>query len=288
MVFSFLFLLLVRYYVCMCLFIFFFSSRRRHTRCALVTGVQTCALPILVNGDDEAFTMYGLLAETIEWPEDRSWIIFHLNPKARWHDGKPVTADDVIFSFRTLVEKGHPQYRFYYQSVANVEKLDGLSVKFTFQGGENRELPLIMGQLPVLPKHWWESRDFTAATLEPLLGSGPYRIKSFEPGRFVEIERVKDYWGKDIPVRVGTDNFDTIRYEYFLDRNIIREALKAGQVDYFAENSAKEWATQYDIPAVEADILHKQRILNKSSGGMQAFFMNTRRDLFKEIGRAHV
>lgn len=237
---------------------------------------------LMVNGDDEAFTMYGLLAETIEWPEDRSWIIFRLNPKARWHDGKPVTADDVIFSFRTLVEKGHPLYRFYYQSVADVEKLDELSVKFTFQGGENRELPLIMGQLPVLPKHWWESRDFTAATLEPLLGSGPYRIESFEPGRFVEIERVEDYWGKDIPARVGSDNFDTIRYEYFLDRNIIREALKAGQVDYFAENSAKEWATQYNIPAVEADILHKQRILDKSSGGMQAFFMNTRRDLFKD------
>src|SRR3546814_852234 len=119
---------------------------------------------LMVNGDDEAFTMYGLLAETIEWPEDRSWIIFHLNPKARWHDGKPVTADDVIFSFRTLVEKGHPQYRFYYQSVANVEKLDELSVKFTFQGCKNRELQLIMGQLPVLPKHWWASRDLNAET----------------------------------------------------------------------------------------------------------------------------
>ncbi|MEQ9608116.1 MAG: extracellular solute-binding protein [Kiloniellaceae bacterium] len=237
---------------------------------------------LLTHGDDEAFSKYGLLAETMEWPEDRSWIIFHLNPKARWHDGEPVTADDVIFSFNILVEKGHPQYRFYYQSVTGVEKLDERSVKFTFQTGENRELPLIMGELPVLPKHYWEDRDFTATTLEPPLGSGPYRIKSFEPGRFVEVERVKDYWGEDIPVRVGTDNYDTIRYEYFLDRTIIRQALKAGQIDYFQENSAKEWATQYNIPAVEAGVLHKQRILDKSSGGMQAFYMNLRRDLFKD------
>lgn len=237
---------------------------------------------LLTNGEDEAFTMYGLLAETIEWPEDRSWIIFHLNPKARWHDGEPVTADDVIFSFETLIKEGSPQYRFYYQSVVDVQKLDRLSVKFSFEAGENRELPLIMGQLPVLPKHYWEGRDFTSTTLEPPLGSGPYRIKSFEPGRFVEVERVEDYWGEDIPVRVGTDNYDTIRYEYFLDRNIIRQALKAGQVDYFTENSAKEWATQYNIPAVEADLLHKQRILDESSGGMQAFFMNARRKPFQD------
>ncbi len=237
---------------------------------------------LMTGGDDEAFTMYGLLAESIEWPEDRSWIIFHLNPAARWHDGQAVTADDVIFSFDTLIEKGAPLYRFYYQSVTGVEKLGPLSVKFSFQPGENRELPLIMGQLPVLPKHYWERRDFTATTLEPPLGSGPYRVKAFEPGRYVEVERVKDYWGEDLPVRVGTDNYDTIRYEYFLDRTIIRQALKAGQIDYFVENSAKEWATQYNVPPVEAGVLQKQRILDKSSGGMQAFYMNTRRDPFKD------
>ena len=245
-------------------------------------GASIAVETLMVNGDDEAFTMYGLLAESIEWPDDRSWIIFHLNPKARWHDGMPVTADDVIFSFETLTTQGAPLYRFYYQSVIGAEKLDELSVKFSFHPGENRELPLIMGQLPVLPKHYWESRDFTKTTLEPPLGSGPYRIKSFEPGRFVEIERVEDYWGKDVPLRVGTDNYDTIRYEYFLDRTIIRQALKAGQIDYFTENSAKEWATQYNIPAVEAGVLKKQRILDKSSGGMQAFYMNTRRPLFKD------
>lgn len=237
---------------------------------------------LMVNGSNEAFTMYGLLAETIEWPEDRSWVIFHLNPKARWHDGEPVTADDVIFSFNTLVEKGAPLYRFYYQSVTEAVKLSERSVKFTFQAGENRELPLIMGQLPVLPKHYWEERDFTETTLEPPLGSGPYRIKKFEPGRFVEVERVEDYWGADIPVRVGTSNYDVMRYEYFLDRTIIRQALKAGRVDYFAENSAKEWATQYNMPAVDAGLLHKESILNQSSGGMQAYYMNTRRPQFSD------
>jgi microcin C transport system substrate-binding protein len=246
------------------------------------SGATIAVESLMVQGDDEAFTMYGLLAETIEWPEDRSWIIFHLNPKARWHDGKPVTADDVIFSFETLIKKGTPLYRFYYQSVTGVEKLDERSVKFSFEVGENRELPLIMGQLPVFPKHYWEGRDFTATTLEPPLGSGPYRVKSFEPGRFVEIERVKDYWGEGIPVRVGTNNYDTVRYEYFLDRTIIREALKAGQVDYFSENSAKEWATQFNVAAVHSGVLQKLRIINKSSGGMQAFYMNTRREPFTD------
>ncbi|MEQ8355744.1 MAG: extracellular solute-binding protein [Kiloniellaceae bacterium] len=245
-------------------------------------GASIATETLLARGDDEAFTMYGLLAETIEWPEDRSWIIFNLNPKARWHDGKPVTADDVIFSFETLIEKGAPLFRFYYQSVIGTEKLGERSVKFSFQPGENRELPLILGELPVFPKHYWEGREFDKTTLEPPLGSGPYRVKAFEPGRFVEIERVDDYWGKDIPVRKGTDNYDTIRYEYFLDRTIIRQALKAGQIDYFAENSAKEWATQYNIPAVDAGVLHKQRILDKSSGGMQAFYMNVRRKQFQD------
>lgn len=246
------------------------------------SGATIATETLMVSGDDEAFTMYGLLAETLEWPEDRSWVIFNLHPEARWHDGKPVTADDVIFSFNILVEQGRPLYRFYYQSVTEAVKLGERRVKFTFEASENRELPLIMGQLPVFPEHYWEGRDFTATTLEPPLGSGPYRIAAFEPGRFVEVERVQDYWGEDTPVRVGTDNYDTIRYEYFLDRQIVRQALKAGRVDYFAENSAKEWATQYNIPAVDADVLHKQQILDESSGGMQAFYMNARRDQFKD------
>ncbi|MGF1594357.1 MAG: extracellular solute-binding protein [Kiloniellaceae bacterium] len=239
-------------------------------------GIET----LMVSSSDEPFTMYGLLAETIEWPEDRSWIVFHLNPQARWHDGMPVTPEDVVFSLDKLRTEGRPLYRFYYQGITAVEKVGERSVKFTFAEGENRELPLIVGQLPVLPKHYWENRDFTAATLEPPLGSGPYKVARFEPGRFVEHSRVEDYWGEKIPVRLGTNNYGIIRYDYFRDRTIEREALKAGQVDYFEENSAKEWATAFELPVVRANLLIKEQFLNRSSGGMQAFYMNTRREPF--------
>ncbi|MGH6886498.1 MAG: extracellular solute-binding protein, partial [Geminicoccales bacterium] len=237
---------------------------------------------LLTSSADEPFTEYGLLAESIELPADRSWVIFHLRPEARWHDGQPITADDVIFSFHTLTTEGAPLYRFYYGSVSDVQRLDEHTVKFVFGEKENRELPLIVGQMPILPKHYWEGRDFAAVTLEPPLGSGPYRVKSFEVGRYVELERVKDYWGADIPVRVGQNNYDIVRYEYFRDRTIERQALIAGQVDFFLENSAKEWATAYDVEAVEQGLLIKERFLNQSSGGMQAFYMNTRRQIFKD------
>ena len=241
-------------------------------------GVET----LLVASADEPFTKYGLLAVSMEWPEDRSWIIFHLRPEARWHDDMPVTPEDVVFSFEKLRTEGAPIYRFYFQSVTAVEKVGDHSVKFTFSEAENRELPLIVGELPIIAKHYWQDRDFTAATLEPPLGSGPYRVKAFEPGRFVSLERVKDYWGADIPVRRGTGNYDIIRYDYFRDDTIEREALKAGQIDYFDEFSAKEWATAYEVPVVHANLLKKERFLNESSGGMQAFYINTRRDLFKD------
>ena len=237
---------------------------------------------LMTSSADEPFTRYGLLAESIEVPDDRSWIIFHLRPEARWHDGEAVTADDVVFSFNTLIKKGRPLFRFYYQSVSEVQKLSRLSVKFTFGEAENRELPLIVGEMPILPKHYWEGRDFTAVTLEPPLGSGPYRISNFEIGRFVEVERVGDYWGQDLAVNRGKNNYDQMRYEYFLDPTVIREALKSARIDYFSENSAKEWATAYEIPAVKAGLLQKERFLNKSSGGMQAFYMNGRRPLFKD------
>jgi microcin C transport system substrate-binding protein len=241
-------------------------------------GIET----LLVASADEPFTKYGLLAESMEWPEDRSWIIFHLRPEARWHDGMSVTPEDVIFSLEKLRTEGTPVYRFYFQSVAAVEKVGEHSVKFTFSEAENRELPLIVGELPIIPKHYWQDRDFTVATLEPPLGSGPYRVKAFEPGRFVSLERVKDYWGADLPVRRGTSNYDIIRYDYFRDDTIEREALKAGQIDYFDEFSAKEWATAYEVPVVRANLLKKERFLNESSGSMQAFYMNSRRDLFKD------
>ncbi len=237
---------------------------------------------LLTSSRDEAFTEYGLIAESLEWPEDRSWVIFTLRPEARWHDGKPITPEDVIFSLDLLKEKGHPQYRFYYRDIIAVEKLDERRVKMTFAEGENRELPLIAGQIPILPKHYWEGRDFTETTLEPPLGSGPYRIKSFEPGRNIIWERVADYWGQDLPVNRGHYNFDLLRYEYYRDATIIRESLKAGQIDYRAEFQAKAWAVDYDVPAVRNGWLNKEAIAHQRTSGMQGFVMNTRREVFQD------
>jgi microcin C transport system substrate-binding protein len=235
---------------------------------------------LLTHGQDEAFTEYGLIAKSIAYPEDRSWVEFTLRPEARWHDGKPITVEDVAFSLEVLKTKGAPFFRFYYQSIASVEKIGSHGLRMVFSETGNRELPLIAGQMPILPKHYWEGRDFGATTLKPPLGSGPYRIADFEPGRHIAYERVADYWGADLPVNRGYNNFDRIHYRYFRDREIAREALIGGNVDYFAENSAKEWATRYEVPAVAEGVLIKQREIDESSGQFQGFFMNTRRKPF--------
>ncbi|TFH49175.1 MAG: ABC transporter substrate-binding protein [Lysobacterales bacterium] len=248
-------------------------------------GPASSVETLLASSADEPFTEYGLIAESMEVPEDRSWVIFTLRPEARWHDGEPITVEDVIWSLETLKTKGHPQYRFYYQNVVDVQKVGPRRVKFGFDEKNNRELPLIVGQLPILPKHYWEGRNFEATTLEPPLSSGPYRVVSFEPGRYVELERVKDYWGKDLPVNKGLYNFDRIRYEYYRDDTIMREALKAGRVDYRDENMAKAWALDYlpeKVPAIKNDWLLKEDIEHRRPAGMQAFFFNTRRDVFKD------
>lgn len=235
---------------------------------------------LLVSSSDEPFTAYGLIAEKLEWPDDRSWIIFELRPEAKWHDGKQISVDDVIWSFETIISKGEPQYRFYYSSVEKVEKLDERRVKFSFKEKNNRELPLIIGQLPILPKHYWETRDFEKTTLEPPLGSGPYRIASFEAGRFVVQERVEDYWGKNLPVNQGINNFDRIRTTFYRDDTAIRLALRSGGIDYRAENQAKAWAVDYDVPAVEKGWLKKERVSHRMPTGMQGFVFNTRRVQF--------
>jgi microcin C transport system substrate-binding protein len=237
---------------------------------------------LLTGSEDEAFTEYGLLAEKIEVPEDRSWAAFTLRPEARWHDGKPVTVEDVIFTIGLLKEKGHPFYRAYYASVAGAEATGERRVKFTFTGGENRELPLIVGQMPVLPKHYWENREFTRTTFEPPLGSGPYRIKSVNPGRSITYERVENYWGRDLPVNRGRYNFDRMRYDYFRDATVALEAFKGGDYDFREENVSKQWATAYDIPAVRSGLIRKEEIRHERPTGMQAFVFNTRRLLFKD------
>lgn len=231
---------------------------------------------------DEPFSEYGLLAESIEMPEDRSWVAFTLRKEARWHDGQPVTVDDVIWSLDILKEKGAPFYRFYYQNVVKAEQDGERRVKMTFDGTINRELPLIIGQLPVLPKHYYQDREFDKTTLQPPLGSGPYKIKTFEPGRNVVYERVEDYWGRDIPVNRGRYNYDVVRYEYFRDANVALEGLKAGEYDFRAENMSKNWATAYTGPAIDAGLIKKEEIARESGTGMQSFAFNLRNKKFQD------
>ncbi len=237
---------------------------------------------LMVSSADEPFTKYGLVAEALETPEDRSWVIFHLNPAARFHDGSPITAADVLFTFNVLREKGSPFYRAYYADVATAEALDDHRVRFTFSGGGNRELPLILGQLPVLPAHDWEGKDFAASTLEPPLGSGPYRIADFEPGRFIRFERVEDYWARDLPTQVGQHNIAVIQHDYYRDATVAVEALKAGEYDFRNENIAKNWATAYQGEALEAGHLVKLEAPHDRIAGMQGFVMNMRRPMFAD------
>ena len=249
-----------------------------------VAGAGDATETLMVSSADEPFTNYGLIAETVEWPGDRSWAVFTLRPEARWHDGKAITVEDVIFSLDILKTKGRPFFRFYYASIKKAEKVGPRKVKFTFAEAGNRELPLVAGQIPILPKHYWESegRDFTKTTLDPPLGSGPYRIVDFEPGRHIVVDRAKDYWGAQLPVNRGRNNFDSLRYEYYFDETVLRQALKAGKLDYREENQAKAWALDYDTPAVRDGRLKLESIGHRNPTGMQSFAMNSRRQVFKD------
>lgn len=238
---------------------------------------------LTTSAEDEPFTQYGLVAEQIEYPEDRSWVIYHIHPQARFNDGKSITADDVVFSFETLVKKGIPIYAQYYADVTKVEALDKLRVRFDFKSAENKELVLIVGQIAVLPKHFWENKEFDKTSLEKPLGSGPYRVASFEAGRSITYERVKDHWSKDLPVNLGLYNFDRIQIDYYRDDTVAVEALKAGQYDLRRERIARVWATGYDTPAVKRGDLVKKEIQDYSPRGMQAFVMNLRRPPFDDI-----
>jgi microcin C transport system substrate-binding protein len=234
------------------------------------------------HADDEVFSEYGRLAERVEVPTDYSWVIFTLRKEARWHDGQPVTPEDVIFTLETLKTKGHPGLRSYYASIEKVEKVGERQVKMTFAEETNKELPLIAGQLPILPKHYWEGRDFEATTLEPPLGSGPYKVAAVEAGRFVTYERVADYWGRDIPVNKGRYNFDRIQFDYYRDQTVAIEALKAGEFDYRRENSSKDWSTSYEVEAVAEGRLVKDPLPHQRATGLQAYWFNTRRSKFAD------
>ncbi|WP_218421601.1 extracellular solute-binding protein [Stutzerimonas stutzeri] len=232
---------------------------------------------LTTNSLDEPFTVYGLLAEKIEKGPNNSWVRFHLRPQARFHDGEPVTADDVVFTFETLMSKGAPHYRGYYADVEKVVAESPRRVRFDFKHAGNRELPMILGQLPVLPKHWWEGREFTSGSLEIPLGSGPYRVEKVQAGRSIRYARVEDYWGKDLPVNRGFYNFDHVNFDYYRDNTVALQAFKAGHFDYWFETSAKNWATAYDIAAVRDGRIVKDEIRNYNPTGMQGFIFNIRR-----------
>jgi len=237
---------------------------------------------------DEASAGYGLLAEAVSYPDDFSWVSFRLRPQAKWNDGTPVTPADVVFSFEAF-KKSSPMSAAKYRQVSKAEKTGDREVKFTIEGSGNRTLPQAIGELAVLPKAWWQgtdqngkARDIGASTLEPPLGSGPYRIGEFQPGRSIVYQRVKDYWGSALPVNVGRDNFDELHFEYFRDATVAIESFKAGTVDWRVENSAKNWATAYDFPAVSDGRVIREEFPIANVALMQAFTFNIRRAKFQD------
>jgi len=238
---------------------------------------------LMVPSYDEPYAQYGLLARSVFIEEDFSAVTYTLHEKAYFHDGHPVDAEDVVFSFYRLVEQGHPFYRLYFKDVADVQAVGSHQVRFTFKTRRNRELPLIIGTgLKILPKHWWEVRDFTKTILEPPLGSGPYHLAQFESGRHITYVRNPSYWGKDVPVNRGRYNFERIEFDYYRDATVSREAFKAGDYDFRLENQAKAWASDYDFPAVKEGRVIKEEIPHRMVSGMQGFVFNTRKALFKD------
>jgi microcin C transport system substrate-binding protein len=243
---------------------------------------------LMVSSLDEAATHYGLIAEAVSHPPNFASASFRLRAAARHHDGKPITVEDVIYSFEAY-KKYNPFIGAFYGHVAKVEQSGEREVTFTLDAPGNQEMPVILGQLRVLPRHWWEGsdasgnkRDIGATTLEPPLGNGAYRIKEFVPGRTVVYGRVKDYWAKDVNVNIGRDNFDEIRYEYFRDPTVALEAFKADHADWRIENSVKNWVTAYDFPAVKEKRVILEEFPQRDRGLMRAFAFNTRRDKFKD------
>ncbi len=245
-------------------------------------GLGLVVETLMTAPNDEISAEYGLIARSVEVAADLSFVVYNLRPEARFHDGAPVTAEDVVFSFEALRRDGAPFYRYYYRNITRAEALGPHRVKFHFTGPPNRELPQITGQLPVLPGHYWEGRAFGRTTLDPPLGSGPYRIERFEAGRYIVFERVRDYWGADLPINRGLYNFDRVRIDYYRDQTVALEAFKAREYDYRSESSSKDWATGYRTPALSAGQMRRDEIPHARPTGMQAFAFNLRRAKFSD------
>jgi microcin C transport system substrate-binding protein len=236
---------------------------------------------LMVQSEDEIEVNYPLVAECIEYPTDFTWITFHLNPKARFWDGKPITAEDVVFTFNKFIKEGVPQFKQYYKDVTAVKAIKPLAARFDLAKG-NKELLMSLGGLPVLPKHYWESRNFAEPTTEVPLGSAAYRVSDHKMGQYVTWQRVKDYWAKDLPTKKGLHNFDTIRYDYYRDETVALEAFKAGEYDIRSENTAKNWANLYTGPNFEKGYILKEEIPHEIPQGMQALVFNIQRPFFKD------
>jgi len=259
----------------------------------IVTGVPAMGLgsgyvyeSLMARSWDEPFTLYGLIAESVEVPDDRSSVIFNLNPKAHWSDGQPITADDVLFSYETLRDHGRPNHRTYYKKVEKAEQLSPLRIKFIFRHNEDgsidHEMPLIMGLMPILPRHDWQTRAFDAASLHIPVGSGPYKLIKLDPGHSLTYELDPNYWGKMVAAQRGLFNFRQIRIDYYRDDSIALEGFKAGQYDFRREANATKWATGYDVPAVKDGRIKCECFPHQRPEPASGFIFNTRRPLFHD------
>ncbi len=249
-------------------------------------GISELNAPLMVGqgvfdpSGDEPASSYGLVAESIQYSDDLSWVVFNLRKKATFHDGQPITAADVEFSYRSLLEHGHPQYRNYLSEVERVEILGKHKVRFIFKRANNSQLLLNLGDLPVLPKHYWQNRTFAQTSLEPPLGSGPYRISQVKPGHSLTFTRVKNWWGKNLPVNRGKYNFDQVQVEFYRDRHVAFEAFKAGHFDIYIDHQAKNWANNYRFPSIDSGDIIRAEVPHQLPIPTQAIFINTRRPPF--------
>ncbi|NLD00914.1 MAG: ABC transporter substrate-binding protein [Gammaproteobacteria bacterium] len=252
-------------------------------------GVSELNEPLMVGSGnydpsgDEPASAYGLIAESVQYNDSRSWVVFNLRKEARFHDGTPITAKDVAFSYRTLLKQGHPQYRTYLQEVKRVDILSHHRIRFVFKRAGNPLLILRMGDLPVLPEHYWRDKDFSKTTFEPPLGSGPYQITAIKPGRSLEFERVKDWWGKDLAVNRGKYNFDKVIVDFYRDKHVAFEAFKVGSFDFYIEHQAKNWANNYRFPDIAKGKVIRAEIPHQIPTQTQALFINTRRAQFHDV-----
>ena len=245
-------------------------------------GLDSIYESLLVTSLDEPFTAYGLLAKTLNISPDQSSITFYMQKNAKWHDNMPITAADVEWTFKTILEKGHPSYKSYYSDIKSIEVIDSYTIKFNFKNIKNRELPIIIGQMKILPKHFWKNKNFNSSGSLIPLGSGPYRIKNVSVGKNIIYQRIKEHWAKNHPVYIGQHNFDVIKYDYYRDSNVMIEALKAKEYDFRSENISKEWSTAYNNLKDNSSFI-KEELDHELPQGMQAFVFNTRKEIFNNI-----